>query len=81
VHKVRFDADFECGNIDQIRKRSGNEYHLFIRNDTNAANNPQWFAFRMRNRCDFLGTVKIVIVNFTKGGSLFNQGMQPSFWS
>jgi hypothetical protein len=38
-HKVKFDCDFECGNIDQIRKKSNNEYHLFMRNDSNATNN------------------------------------------
>jgi hypothetical protein len=35
----------------------------------------------MKNSLNFLGTVRIVIVNFTKGNSLFNDGMQPSFWS
>ena len=43
-----------------------------MRNDTNGQSNLQWFAFRMRNAPDFLGKVKIVIVNFTKGNSLFN---------
>jgi len=52
-----------------------------MRNDSNGTSNLQWFAFRMKNSSNFLVTIKIVIVNFTKGNSLFNEGMQPSFWS
>ena len=32
---VSFDADFECANVDQIRRKSANVYDVFIRNDTN----------------------------------------------
>jgi hypothetical protein len=38
LENITFDADFECGNIDQVRKK-GNEYDIWIRNDTNATNN------------------------------------------
>jgi len=52
-----------------------------MRCDSNGKGNLQWFGFRMKNACDFTGTIKIVIVNFTKSKSLFQRGMQPSFWS
>ncbi len=60
---------------------SKTEFHLFMRNDSNGTGSLQWFAFRMRNSADFTGSVKIVIANFTKAHSLFNEGMQPSFFS
>ena len=78
---VLFDSDFECGNIDQIRKRSDVEYDLWIRNDTNGTSNLQWFYFRMRNPENFTDVIRLNIVNFTKGNSLFYYGMKPSFWS
>jgi Cytosolic carboxypeptidase N-terminal domain len=71
LDNVLFDADFECGNIDQVRKRRDCEFDIWIRNDTNGTNNLQWFMFRMKNTGDFMGTVKINIVNFTKANSLF----------
>ena len=68
---VIFDADFECANVDQIRRRSMNVYYVFIRNDSNGALNLQWFYFRMKNSPDFVERITINIVNFTKGNSLF----------
>lgn len=36
---ILFDAEFECGNIDQVRQRSIVEYDMWIRNDTNGSGN------------------------------------------
>ena len=72
---LKFDADFECANCDCIRRVSEKEYHLFMRGDSNGARSLQWFAFRMRNSTEFTGTIKIVIANFTKINSLFQNGM------
>ena len=36
---IKFDSEFECGNIDQVRQRSMVEYDLWIRNDTNGGSN------------------------------------------
>lgn len=80
-NEVNFDGDFECGNIDQVRKRSPIEYDIWIRNDTNGSSNLQWFYFRMTNIAGFKETIRINIVNFTKGNSLFYYGMKPSIWS
>ena len=52
-----------------------------MRNDTNGNSNLQWFYFRMIAPQNFSGKVRINIVNFTKGNSLFYYGMKPSFWS
>jgi len=35
----------------------------------------------MLNPSGFTDKVKINVVNFTKGNSLFYYGMKPSFWS
>lgn len=79
--QLAFDCDFECGNIDQVRQRSENTFDIWIRNDTNGSNNLQWFYFRMLAPESFLGKIKVNVVNFTKGNSLFYFGMKPSFWS
>ena len=52
-----------------------------MRGDSNSQRSLQWFAFRMRNAPDFTGTVRILIANFTKVNSLYENGMQPSFFS
>ena len=70
--QVTFDADFESANLDQVRVKGGTTFDCFMRNDTNATGNLQWFYFRMKNTSEFMDTVRINIVNFTKGNSLFH---------
>ena len=48
-------------------------YDVFLRNDSNGSKALQWFYFRMKNSSDFVGRIKINIVNFTKGNSLFSK--------
>lgn len=69
---VTFDADFESANLDQVRLRNATTFDCFMRNDTNGNGNLQWFYFRITNSKDFSGTIRINIVNFTKGNSLFH---------
>ena len=66
---VKFDADFECANLEQVRMRDSNWFDLWVRSDTNANGEIQWFFFRMRNK--EASTVKITIVNLTKPRALF----------
>ena len=81
-HKgLLFDSGFECGNIDQVRQRSHKEFDIWMRNDTNGGSNLQWFFFRVRNPENMTDTIRMNIVNFTKGNSLFYYGMKPSIWS
>jgi hypothetical protein len=68
---VTFDADFECANCDQVRYMSDREFHVWMRNDTNGSGVLQWFGFRMSNSKNFTGKIRIVIVNFSKPRSLF----------
>ena len=68
---VTFDADFECANIEQIRRKEKGVYDIFVRADSNGSKNLQWFYFRMKNSSDFVERITINIVNFTKGNSLF----------
>ena len=69
---VSFDADFESANLDQVRVKNPTTFDCFMRNDTNGNGNLQWFYFRMKNTSEFVDTVHINIVNFTKGNSLFH---------
>ena len=69
---LTFDADFESANLDQVRLRANHTFDCFMRNDTNGNGNLQWFYFRMKNTSEFMDTVHINIVNFTKGNSLFH---------
>ena len=69
---ITFDADFESANLDQVRLRANNTFDCFMRNDTNGNGNLQWFYFRMKNNNEFMDTVHINLVNFTKGNSLFH---------
>jgi len=78
---VTFDGDFESANVDQVRQKNLTTYDVWMRNDSNGVGNLQWFYFRMKNTSDFLETIRINIVNFTKGNSLFHSGMKPSVWS
>ena len=70
--KVTFDADFESANLDQVRMKNATTFDCWMRNDSNGVGNLQWFYFRMKNTSDFLETIRINIVNFSKGNSLFN---------
>jgi hypothetical protein len=75
--KITFDTDFESANCDSVKRISASEYHVFIRNDTNSKGPLQWFYFCMRNTTDYVGVVKIKIVNFTKKDSLFHKVSNP----
>lgn len=68
---ISFDGNFECANIEQVRRRGTCQYDIFMRNDSNGSGCLQWFMFKMKNLSGWTGIVKISIVNFTKGNSLF----------
>jgi hypothetical protein len=67
-------------------------YDVWIRNDSNSSSSDlMWFYFRMKNQNNFIGKIRINIVNMTKRLSLpyfvsnfvFKslQGMRPVFLS
>ena len=72
-----FDSNFESGNLDMVIKKKDLEYDIYMRVDTNIKGHHQWFYFSVTSNSSFLGKkVKFNIVNFTKGSSLYTQGMR-----
>ena len=75
-HSLKFDSNFECGNLHSAVKISNNEYHLFIHPDTNTGGHTQWFYYKvsgMEKGVEY--TFKIM--NFNKKHSAFQKGMSP----
>ncbi len=74
-----FDSFFEAGNLDLAVKVKDNEYDLYMRTDSNARGHHQWFFFSVQNRT--VSTIHFNILNFTKGNSLYEQGMRVALFS
>lgn len=69
---MKFDSNFESGNLEMVRERETNNFDIIIRNDSNSNSNVQWFYFRVTTpEAKLMGTVKFNIVNLTKKVSLF----------
>jgi hypothetical protein len=67
---LRFDSNFECGNLDSAYIFGPREYNLLMRVDTNTRGNTYWFMFKVSNfrvGC----TYKFNILNFTRNLDLF----------
>ena len=62
---LKFDSNFECGNLERAVAKSELEYDLYVNSDTNACNRRQWFYFSVGNTRKG-STVKFNIVNLTK---------------
>ena len=76
IGQLTFNADFESGNLGRVVYSGNNEYDLFIRVDTCNQKYRLWFYFTVSN-C-FSGQMVIFhIVNFSKGKSLYREGMSP----
>ncbi len=79
-HTLKFDSNFECGNLHSAIKISPSEYHLFIHPDTNTGGHTQWFYFKVTEMMkDTEYTFKIM--NFNKKHSAFQKGMKPCIFS
>ena len=74
---LRFNSDFENGNLDMAVRTGDDVYDLFLRADTNTRGHFGWFHFEVcgtqRNQ-----TVTFNIVNMSKPGIA---GMQVNMWS
>ena len=69
---MKFDSNFEGGNLELVREREPACFDIIIRNDSNSCANVQWFYFRVRTMSGAkLQTVKFNIANLTKKDSLF----------
>lgn len=71
---MKFDSNFESGNLEMVREREANNFDVIIRNDSNGTSNVQWFYFRVTTpESKLMGTARLNIVNLTKSVSLFEQ--------
>jgi hypothetical protein len=76
-NELKFDSNFEGGNLDMVYSPGPNVYDLYMRVDTNTQGNHQWFYFSVDYGSQYYGkTVKFNIMNFTKGDSLYGSGMR-----
>lgn len=46
---LRFDQNFECGNLDSAYLFNENVYNLLMKVDTNTRGNTYWFMFKVSN--------------------------------
>lgn len=70
--ELEFDSAIESGNLNIVCKGAIREYNLLLRSDINTKGYNNWFYFRVRNSVP--GKYKFNILNYKKGGTLFNQG-------
>ena len=94
-HSIKFDSEFESGNLLYAIQRGDAEYDLCLRADLHTPGHTQWFYFAVSHthnpavvsRSADNGVpvpsvkIKINIVNLTKPDSIFNQGMKPVIYS
>jgi cytosolic carboxypeptidase protein 2/3 len=80
---LRFDSDFETGNLDAAIQRGAAEFDLFMRVDSNTRGHTNWFYFTVANG-EYLGKVQLNICNFRREKSLYQrvkiqfiQGLRP----
>lgn len=69
---LKFNSDFEGGNLDVAIQRSANEFDLFMRVDTNTRGHTNWYFFEVCNE-DFIGTINFNICNFRRDKSLYQR--------
>jgi len=62
---LRFDQNFECGNLDSAYLFNDNIYNLLMKVDTNTKGNTYWFMFKVSN-FKIGKTYKFNILNFTR---------------
>jgi len=66
---LKFDSNFECGNLDSAYVVNENEYNLLMKVDTNTKGSAFWFHFKAHGRWAAgkqNRTVKFNILNFSK---------------
>lgn len=78
---LKFDSNFESGNLDLVIHTSQNEYNLFLRPDTNTCGHMQWFYFKLTHLPQASRTVRINICNNRRAMTLFTRGMRPFAYS
>jgi cytosolic carboxypeptidase protein 2/3 len=63
--ELRFDSNFESGNLDLAVSVADNEFDLYLRVDSNTKGHACWFFFKVSNFLD-RQKAKFNIVNFSR---------------
>ena len=69
---LKFNADFEGGNLDVAIQCDSYEFDLFMRVDSNTRGHTNWYNFTIENN-EFIGTIKFNICNFRREKSLYER--------
>ena len=75
---LKFNSNFECGNLDAAIHVSPNEYDLFMRVDSNTKGHTNWYFFTVQNG-NFVGSVRFNICNFRRDKSLYERVLLSLF--
>ncbi|CAD8111912.1 unnamed protein product [Paramecium primaurelia] len=78
--QLKFDSNFESGNLFCAFKRANDVYDLILQNDINTRGNTQWFFFSVTG-VKAGQTIQFNLLNHLKSSSLFNEGLQPAIYS
>lgn len=77
---LRFDSQFESGNLDRAVLLCDNTYHLILEYDRNKSESCQWFYFEMKNVRKSIN-YQFYISGFHKAGGVFSSGSRVFFHS
>jgi len=77
---LQFESRFESGNLYKAEKVNEYEYELTLRPDLYTNKHTQWYFFRVENMKKDR-KYRFTITNLMKPTSLYNNGMQPVFYS
>lgn len=80
ANSLRFNAQFECGNLRKAIWVREFEYDLILNPDVNTNHHHQWFYFEVSNMTADI-PYRFNIVNCEKLNSQFNFGMKPVMFS
>ncbi|XP_076102521.1 cytosolic carboxypeptidase 1-like isoform X2 [Mytilus galloprovincialis] len=80
ANSLRFNAQFECGNLRKAIWVREFEYDLILNPDVNTNHHHQWFYFEVSNMIADI-PYRFNIVNCEKLNSQFNFGMKPVMFS
>lgn len=73
---LKFDSDFEGGNLDLAIYVNPAEYDLVMRVDSNTKGHTAWFYFKVSNAAQNQ-KIKFNIINYSKKYLLYKDGMKP----
>ncbi|XP_029473132.1 cytosolic carboxypeptidase 1 isoform X2 [Rhinatrema bivittatum] len=77
---LKFNSQFESGNLRKVLQIRKNEYDLILNSDINSNHYHQWFYFEVSGMRTGM-YYRFNIINCEKSNSQFNYGMQPLMYS